>query len=74
VLEVIETARAVTGRAIPLSFAPPRPGDPPRLVAEAGKARRVLDWKPAVPDLADIILSAWTWHLNHPEGYPRIPD
>jgi UDP-glucose 4-epimerase len=74
VLEVIETARAVTGRAIPLRFAPARTGDPPRLVADAGKARRVLGWKPAIPDLADIILSAWTWHLNHPDGYPRIPD
>ena len=48
VLEVIETARAVTGRAIPLRFAPARTGDPPRLVADAGKARRVLGWKPEV--------------------------
>ena len=74
VLEVIETARAVTGRTIPLRFAPARAGDPPQLIAEAAKARRVLGWKPAVPDLADIISSAWTWHLNHPEGYTRIPD
>ncbi len=71
VLEVIETARQVTGRPIPMRFEPRRPGDPSRLVADARKARRLLMWEPRFPELASIIESAWRWHLAHPEGYPR---
>lgn len=70
VLEVIETARRVTGRAIEARREPPRPGDPSHLVACADKARRVLGWEPACPQLEDIIRSAWEWHLAHPDGYP----
>jgi hypothetical protein len=40
VLEVIETARRVTGRPIEVRFGPPRPGDPQGLVADITRARR----------------------------------
>ncbi len=48
VMEVIETARRVTGRDIEARIEPARPGDPTRLVADAAKAREVLGWKPRV--------------------------
>ncbi len=69
VLQVIETARQVTGHPIPAVAAPRRPGDPPRLVAAADKARRELGWRPRIPALRDIIASAWEWHRRHPHGY-----
>jgi UDP-glucose 4-epimerase len=69
VLEVIEAARRVTGKVIEARFEPQRPGDPSRLVADAGKALRVLDWKPVHSDLTTIIQTAWRWHLAHPAGY-----
>jgi UDP-glucose 4-epimerase len=69
VREVIDTARAVTGRPIPVVEAPPRPGDAPRLVASPEKIRRELGWQPEHPDLEDIIASAWEWHVSHPGGY-----
>ena len=69
VLEVIEAARAVTGREITVRPEPPRPGDPSRLVADAGRARAVLGWRPAHPDLATIIRSDWEWRTKHPRGY-----
>ena len=59
VLEVIETARRVTGRPIRVERAPRRPGDPARLVASADRARRVLGWAPRRTALADIVESAW---------------
>jgi UDP-glucose-4-epimerase GalE len=59
VLEVIETARRVTGRPIGVERAPRRPGDPARLVASADRARRVLGWAPRRTALEDIIESAW---------------
>lgn len=71
VLEVIETARSITGRAIPILIEPPRPGDPSRLVADAGKAHDVLGWHPKHPELEDIIHSDWEWRTKHPHGYAR---
>ena len=69
VREVIETAREVTGHAIPAEVVPRRPGDPDRLVAGADKARAVLGWQPRYPDLHAIVSSAWHWHQAHPDGY-----
>ncbi len=61
VLEVIETARQVTGRKIEVKIEPARPGDPSRLIANAEKARATLGWKPAQPELSEIISTAWDW-------------
>lgn len=69
VREVIETARQVTGRPIPVVEAARRPGDAPRLVASSEKIRRELGWQPHIPDLREIIASAWEWHRTHPKGY-----
>jgi len=69
VKQVVDTARAVTGRPIPADVAPRRPGDPATLVAGAEKARRVLGWKPEYPELKTIVESAWNWHRVHPNGY-----
>jgi UDP-glucose 4-epimerase len=69
VLEVIECAREVTGRGIPLQIAPARAGDPARLIADPARARNVLGWEPAVSDLRSIVRSAWDWRLRHPRGY-----
>jgi len=69
VLEVIETARRVTGRNIPIRIEARRPGDASHLVADASKARELLGWRPAFPELAGIIESAWRWRLAHPDGY-----
>ena len=69
VKQVIETARAVTGRDIPAETAERRPGDPPKLVAANARARNILGWKPKMGDLESIIGSAWAWHRKHPDGY-----
>jgi UDP-glucose 4-epimerase len=69
VLEVIECAREVTGRPIPVRIEPPRPGDPSRLIADATRAQTVLGWAPIISDLRSIIRSAWEWRLRHARGY-----
>jgi UDP-glucose 4-epimerase len=68
VQEVIDSARYVTGREIPLLDAPRREGDPPRLVADASLARRVLDWQPRYAALETIIAHAWQWERQYFKG------
>ena len=69
VLEVIETARKITGHAIPYEMGPRRAGDPAELVADSGRITSELGWKPQFAQLETIIESAWHWHRNHPNGY-----
>ena len=71
VREVIETARKVTGRPIPVTETARRAGDPARLVASSEKAKRILGWKPVHNCLEEIIASAWNWHKKHPNGYDK---
>jgi UDP-arabinose 4-epimerase len=64
VREVIAAAERVTGRRIPRREVERRPGDPPRLVADATLANRTLSWTPRVSDLDTIIATAWAWHCR----------
>ena len=61
VQQVIDVARQVTGRAIPVQEGPRRAGDPARLVADAARAREVLGWRPHRTGLVDIVRDAWHW-------------
>lgn len=69
VKRVIETAREITGHAIPADVKPRRAGDPATLIAASGKITAELGWTPKFPELKDIIASAWAWHQANPEGY-----
>jgi UDP-glucose 4-epimerase len=64
VLEVIDAARRVTGKSIKVDNAPRRAGDPPSLVADASKARRVLGWKPVRADIGGIVRDAWNFEQS----------
>jgi UDP-glucose 4-epimerase len=64
--QVINTAQAVTGRTIPVSYAEQRAGDPPQLVADAQLAKQELGWRPQFADLATIVRDAWQWELQYP--------
>ena len=62
VKEVIETAREVTGHAIPAVEKDRRPGDPPSLVGSSETANQILGWVPQYPNVKEIIAHAWQWH------------
>ncbi len=62
VREVIELARKVTGKPIPVVEADKRPGDPAILIASSDKIKKTLGWKPKFEDLENIIKTAWVWH------------
>ena len=71
VLQVVEAARKVTGKKIPVVFRPRRAGDSPKLVAHAKKINREFGWEPQFPKLLESIETAWRWHQAHPLGYQK---
>jgi UDP-glucose 4-epimerase len=60
VREVLSAIKRVTGREVPSRTAPPRPGDPPELVADPTRAEKLLNWK-AKRSLDEIVATAWQW-------------
>ncbi|PLY05539.1 MAG: UDP-glucose 4-epimerase GalE [Desulfuromonas sp.] len=65
ILEVIRAASEVTQKTIPYEILDRRPGDPPILVSDSSRARRLLGWDPVYTELRDIIATAWHWHKNN---------
>ena len=62
VRQIIETARQITGHAIPAVTEARRAGDPAVLIADSDNIRRQLGWQPAYEDVSEIIRTAWAWH------------
>jgi UDP-glucose 4-epimerase len=69
VQQVVETARKVTGHAIPVKFGIRREGDPAELIADSSRFRQEFAWQPQFTSLEAIIQTAWDWHQAHPHGY-----
>ena len=65
VQQVIDAAHRVTGRDIPVEYAPRREGDPARLVADSTAARRALGWNPQLAELDTLIRHAWQWECKN---------
>ena len=59
VREVMRVVEQATGRKVPHEIGPRRPGDPATLVANSDKLKRMLGWKPSLPELKDIVATAW---------------
>jgi len=64
VLEVIETAKKVTGVDFAVEHEARRAGDPPRLVADSSAIKAKLGWSPRYADLDTIIAHAWAFERS----------
>jgi UDP-arabinose 4-epimerase len=64
-LEIINYVTAKYGRMEEITYGPKRHGDPAKLYADAGKARRQLSWSPLYSDLETIIDSAYKWYQRN---------
>jgi UDP-glucose-4-epimerase len=64
VKQVIDAAREVTGKKIPVRYGARRAGDPAVLIASSEKIKRELGWSPQLQDLHVIIESAWKWLMR----------
>jgi len=68
VLELIDTARKVTGKEILTNISDRRDGDPPELIGSSELATEILGWKPMYNDIETIIRHAWKW-FKRPDRY-----
>jgi UDP-arabinose 4-epimerase len=59
ILEIVSAIERVTRRQVPVIHAGRRPGDPPTLVADPSRAKRLLDFRPKYSDLEAIIETTW---------------
>ncbi|MEA1937804.1 MAG: UDP-glucose 4-epimerase GalE [Pseudomonadota bacterium] len=62
VREIIDAARRVTGKEVPVIEKPRRVGDPSQLFADPSLARVRLGFNPKMSDPDTIIATAWNWH------------
>ncbi len=65
VLEILEAARKITGKAIPAAVSGRRPGDPAKLVASSAAAKELLGWEAQYSDLTTIIATSWRAYETH---------
>lgn len=61
VQQVLDAVQKVSGREVCVIDGPRREGDPARLVADAKRARQILNWKPVYTELETIVTHAWQW-------------
>jgi UDP-glucose 4-epimerase len=71
VLEVIDAVRRVVGRDFPVVYGPRRSGDIVKMVADASRAGREFDWRPAHDDLIEIVGHALAWEAALARPAPR---
>jgi UDP-glucose-4-epimerase GalE len=69
VREVLQCVERVSGKPLPRTVGPRRPGDPPRLVASAARIRKELGFEPRRARLETIVETALRWRVDHPKGY-----
>jgi UDP-glucose-4-epimerase GalE len=69
VREVLDSVQRVTGKAVPYTKGPRRPGDPAILYASSDRIKRELGWQPRYEAVDTIVETAWRWRKAHPGGY-----
>ena len=61
VLEVLETAEKIAGKALNIKYSPRRAGDLAAIAADSTQLRQLLNWQPRYADLETIVKHALGW-------------
>mmetsp|Transcript_55662 Transcript_55662/g.121179 ORF Transcript_55662/g.121179 Transcript_55662/m.121179 type:complete len:1186 (+) Transcript_55662:218-3775(+) len=69
VKEIVDVVRKVTGKPVPITLTPQRPGDPPILYTKPTKIMHELGWTPKYADIETMVRHGWQWR----EKYYSIP-
>ena len=74
VLEIVEVVKKVTGRALPFTLTPNRPGDPPSLYSDPSKIKAEIGWAPRYADIESMVRHGWEWRLKHYDPAAPAPS
>ena len=72
VLDVVAAFEKASGRKVPYTLMPRRPGDIAECWADPSKALKELGWK-AERDLRVMCEDAWRWQSQNPNGFAKAP-
>ncbi|MDH4466662.1 MAG: UDP-glucose 4-epimerase GalE [Bacteriovoracaceae bacterium] len=64
VKELLSLTEQISGQKVPQKITDPRPGDPPRLVADISKAKKILNFHPKY-NAKDCIQHTWNYWKNY---------
>jgi UDP-glucose 4-epimerase len=70
VLDVVKAYEKASGRPIPTTIAPRRPGDISACYADASRAASLLGWH-ARHDLQRMCEDSWRWQQGNPDGFDK---
>ena len=68
VLDVVQSFEKASGRSVPYTVVPRRPGDIDACYADSARAKDVLGWQ-AQRDLQQMCADTWRWQQMNPKGY-----
>lgn len=68
VREILNAAKEVTGKEVPVNYGERRAGDPARLVADPTQAKKMLGWEAKHKDAIAMVESAWQWMTGPLQG------
>jgi UDP-glucose 4-epimerase len=68
VLELVEGMGRATGKSVPYTIAPRRPGDVAEVYADASLAKSLLKWN-ADLGIEEMCRDTWKWQSTNPNGY-----
>lgn len=68
VLDMVKAFEQASGRPVPYSVTPRRPGDVAACYADPVQAEQLLGWR-AEKTLADMCADSWRWQSQNPNGY-----
>ncbi len=68
VRRILELVERISGRSFEVKYSQRREGDPPVLISDPSKAKKVLGWE-AEYGIEDIIRTAFNWHVSSASDY-----
>jgi UDP-arabinose 4-epimerase len=72
--DLIDSICRITHRDITVRVGPRRPGDPPVLIADASRARKLLCWQPRYSSLDIQVAHAWAWRQGLSRTWKRMRE
>lgn len=71
VLEMVRAFEKACGKPLAYELGPRRPGDAPRVWADATKAKELLGWTASFSDVDTMCRDSWNWVSKNPNGFNK---